>query len=145
MSLASGIDDPDHGRQNDQQHGHCYQETADDGNRERLVHLGPCNDYPNKILRQFLLASEHQNYPFCFLRPSYCSKEINKSKLQDNFVAGMVFTQCQKTDISSPYDVNLANSTSLGSILTDRNGNTLYFFALDANGLNNCATGCTTN
>jgi predicted lipoprotein with Yx(FWY)xxD motif len=59
--------------------------------------------------------------------------------------AGMVFTQCQKTATSSPYDVNLANSTTLGSVLTDKDGNTLYFFAMDANGLNNCTTGCTTN
>ena len=58
--------------------------------------------------------------------------------------AGMVFTQCQKTDTSSPYDVNLANSTTLGSVLTDKDGNTLYFFAMDANGLNNCTSGCTT-
>ncbi len=58
---------------------------------------------------------------------------------------GFVFTQCQKTDTSSPYNVNLANSTTLGSVLTDKDGNTLYFFAMDANGVNNCTGGCTTN
>jgi predicted lipoprotein with Yx(FWY)xxD motif len=58
---------------------------------------------------------------------------------------GLEFIQCQKSDTSSPYDVNLANSTTLGSYLTDKNGNTLYFFAMDANGMNNCTSGCTTN
>ncbi|MEI6276018.1 MAG: hypothetical protein WCP08_08510 [Prolixibacteraceae bacterium] len=59
--------------------------------------------------------------------------------------AGLVLTQCQKSDTSSPYLVNLGNSTALGSYLMDNNGNTLYFFAMDSNGANNCTGGCTTN
>jgi predicted lipoprotein with Yx(FWY)xxD motif len=59
--------------------------------------------------------------------------------------AGLVFTQCEKTDTTSPYLVNLSTSPTLGSYLTDNVGSTLYFFAMDSNGANNCTGGCTTN
>jgi predicted lipoprotein with Yx(FWY)xxD motif len=58
---------------------------------------------------------------------------------------GLVFTQCEKSDTLSPYLVNLSTSTTLGSYLTDNTGSTLYFFAMDSNGANNCTGGCTTN
>jgi len=61
------------------------------------------------------------------------------------FSASLILTQCQKADKSSPYLVNLATSTTLGSYLTDHDGNSLYFFAMDSNGANNCTGGCTTN
>ena len=61
------------------------------------------------------------------------------------------FVQCQKSSTVAPIVtptttlVQLGNSTTLGSYLTDKDGNTLYFFAMDANGANNCTGGCTTN
>jgi predicted lipoprotein with Yx(FWY)xxD motif len=57
---------------------------------------------------------------------------------------GFLVTDCTKSDTVDPYEVKLATSSTLGSYLTDKNGNTLYFFAQDANGLNNCTGGCTT-
>lgn len=41
--------------------------------------------------------------------------------------------------------VELAQNSSLGSILTDENGMTLYFFTKDASGQSACADGCLTN
>lgn len=62
------------------------------------------------------------------------------------------FVQCQKSSSVAPVEtptttklVQLGNSSSLGSYLTDKDGYTLYFFAMDANGANNCTGGCTTN
>jgi predicted lipoprotein with Yx(FWY)xxD motif len=46
-------------------------------------------------------------------------------------------------DPIDPFVVKLANSATFGSYLTDNNGNTLYFFANDGNGANNCTGGCT--
>jgi predicted lipoprotein with Yx(FWY)xxD motif len=57
---------------------------------------------------------------------------------------GFLMTNCTKSDTVDPYVVKLATSSTLGSYLTDKSGNTLYFFAQDANGLNNCTGGCTT-
>jgi predicted lipoprotein with Yx(FWY)xxD motif len=59
-------------------------------------------------------------------------------------VMGFAFSQCQKTETADPYVIKLATSTTLGSYLTDKDGNTLYFFSMDANGANNCTGGCTT-
>jgi len=64
---------------------------------------------------------------------------------------GFVLTQCENKKevivdpIVDPIVLKLANSTSLGSYLTDKDGKALYFFAKDANGANNCTGGCTTN
>lgn len=57
---------------------------------------------------------------------------------------GFMVTQCTKSETVDPVEVKLSTSSALGSYLTDKSGNTLYFFALDANGLNNCTGGCTT-
>jgi len=59
---------------------------------------------------------------------------------------GFVFTQCEnKTEeIVDPIVIKLATSATLGSYLTDKDGNTLYFFSNDANGANNCTGGCIT-
>jgi len=58
----------------------------------------------------------------------------------------MVFTQCKKTDtpVDDPLVIKLGSSATLGNYLTDKDGNTLYFFSADANGANNCTGGCTT-
>ncbi|MDD4969423.1 MAG: hypothetical protein PHT07_08340 [Paludibacter sp.] len=65
------------------------------------------------------------------------------------FVCGVLFTQCKTTDngpvVTTTYLINLSNSATLGSYLTDKNGYALYFFANDANGANNCTGGCLTN
>lgn len=57
---------------------------------------------------------------------------------------GFLLTNCQKSETVDPFDIKLATSSTLGSYLTDKAGNTLYFFAQDANGLNNCTGGCAT-
>ncbi|MCK9414110.1 MAG: hypothetical protein M0Q53_17545 [Prolixibacteraceae bacterium] len=59
-------------------------------------------------------------------------------------VAGFILTSCTKSETVDPFEIKLANSSTLGSYLTDKAGNALYFFANDANGLNNCTGGCTT-
>jgi predicted lipoprotein with Yx(FWY)xxD motif len=60
--------------------------------------------------------------------------------------SGLLFTQCKKTEdpIVDPLVIKLASSATLGNILTDKAGNTLYFFSNDANGANTCTGGCTT-
>ncbi len=61
---------------------------------------------------------------------------------------GLVLTQCKESAviiIPDPFALKLANSATLGSYLTDKNGNALYFFAQDANGANNCTGDCTAN
>jgi len=55
-----------------------------------------------------------------------------------------LMTGCTKSVTVDPYEIKLTTSATLGSVLTDKDGNTLYFFAMDANGLNNCTGGCTT-
>ena len=42
------------------------------------------------------------------------------------------------------HDIRLATDAKLGSILTDSNGNTLYFFSIDADGQSGCTGGCLT-
>ena len=59
-------------------------------------------------------------------------------------VTGFSLSHCKKSETVDPFEIKLANSPTLGSYLTDKAGNTLYFFANDANGLNNCTGGCTT-
>ena len=62
-------------------------------------------------------------------------------------VSGTLLLQCTKTDVVAivdPLVIKLATSATLGNIITDKAGNTLYFFANDGNGANNCTGGCTT-
>ena len=59
-------------------------------------------------------------------------------------LSGLTLTKCTKSDTLDPYLIKLATSPTLGSYLTDQEGNTLYFFAMDAAGTNNCTGGCTT-
>ena len=73
---------------------------------------------------------------------------MKKKYIFENFILllvfGLLMTACEKEETVDPFDIKLATSTTLGTYLTDKAGNTLYFFSLDANGLNNCTGGCTT-
>jgi predicted lipoprotein with Yx(FWY)xxD motif len=65
--------------------------------------------------------------------------------------SGIVLIKCGKIEPqkvspvvpSTSLAIKLATSPTLGNIITDKDGNTLYFFANDANGANNCTGGCT--
>lgn len=61
---------------------------------------------------------------------------------------GSVVLQCTKSDeapaVVDPLVIKLGTSGTFGSFITDKAGNTLYFFANDGNGANNCTGGCTT-
>ncbi len=62
--------------------------------------------------------------------------------------AGLIFSQCKKSDDPVYVDttaVKLRTSATLGSYLTDVDGNTLYYFSNDAAGANTCTGGCTAN
>ena len=39
-------------------------------------------------------------------------------------------------------DINISSNSTLGNILTDKEGRTLYFFSNDVNGQNSCTGGC---
>lgn len=43
---------------------------------------------------------------------------------------------------AQPADIKLTASATLGNVITDNNGRSLYFFANDAAGVSNCAGGC---
>lgn len=60
--------------------------------------------------------------------------------------AGFALIQCTKSNdsVTDPVLIKLATSATLGSYLTDKDGNALYFFSNDANGENNCSGGCAT-
>ena len=61
-------------------------------------------------------------------------------------ITGFILIQCKKSDVvvvPDPFALKLATSATLGSYLTDKAGNALYSFAMDANGVNNCTAGCT--
>lgn len=63
-------------------------------------------------------------------------------------LAGFILSQCKKTDdpvYVDPLTLKLGTSATLGSYLTDKDGNALYFFSNDAAGANNCAGGCIAN
>ncbi|WP_420385132.1 hypothetical protein [Roseivirga sp.] len=46
------------------------------------------------------------------------------------------------TEATPAASVKLAQNSTFGEIMTDTDGQTLYFFARDANGANNCSGGC---
>ncbi len=60
-------------------------------------------------------------------------------------IGGMLhLTGCKKDDVvPAPTGINLTSHSTLGSILTDNKGQTLYFFSQDANGQSSCTSGCT--
>ncbi|WP_025006808.1 fasciclin domain-containing protein [Marinilabilia salmonicolor] len=47
--------------------------------------------------------------------------------------------------LTPTYDVNISETVDYGKILTDVDGNTLYFFTLDADGTSVCIDGCLDN
>jgi predicted lipoprotein with Yx(FWY)xxD motif len=54
-------------------------------------------------------------------------------------------SSCKKDSGAEPYpviEVQLKSHTTFGSILTDKDGRTLYYFANDATTANNCTGGC---
>lgn len=54
-------------------------------------------------------------------------------------------TNCEDDDEMTPDasgEINLATDSSLGEILVDGNGNTLYYFTRDVNGESACSGGC---
>jgi len=60
----------------------------------------------------------------------------------------VILTQCTSSNngpVASNSLIRLANSATLGSYLTDKNGNALYYFSNDVAGTNNCTGGCTAN
>jgi predicted lipoprotein with Yx(FWY)xxD motif len=75
-------------------------------------------------------------------------RQINLPLFVLLILAGFALTYCSKTSdpapVVDPVLVKLANSTALGSYLTDKDGNALYFFSNDADGANNCTGGCIT-
>jgi predicted lipoprotein with Yx(FWY)xxD motif len=63
-------------------------------------------------------------------------------------LAGFILSQCKKTEdpvYVDPLTLKLGTSATLGSYLTDKDGNTLYYFSNDAAGANNCTGGCVAN
>ena len=59
----------------------------------------------------------------------------------------IVALSCSDDDNNSPSGANKVklSSTTVGSHLMDGDGNSLYLFAADAAGVNNCTGGCATN
>ncbi|MBK6266157.1 hypothetical protein JKA74_14020 [Marivirga sp. S37H4] len=61
---------------------------------------------------------------------------------------GILFTSCDKEDDATTPDIeedpmiSVADKGSFGSIIVDAEGNTLYFFANDADGASACKDGC---
>ncbi|OEK07845.1 hypothetical protein A8C32_15295 [Flavivirga aquatica] len=66
------------------------------------------------------------------------------------FISAVLFNSCSSDDSNqesgNPTENNnsirLANNTTLGNILTDENGMSLYFFSKDSNGESACVDGC---
>ncbi|WP_344852204.1 hypothetical protein [Pedobacter jeongneungensis] len=63
----------------------------------------------------------------------------------------MVFTACKKnssdeptTPVNNNKGIQLATDAKFGSVLTDKDGKTLYFFSSDAAGIPTCTGGCET-
>lgn len=71
-----------------------------------------------------------------------------KTKITTLFLGvGLLFAGCSKDDDTSnqsQYEVQLKVHSSLGKILTDKEGRTLYYFANDYEGKNSCVGGCET-
>lgn len=66
-----------------------------------------------------------------------------------SFVSLVIITSCTKDKNENnasppPKEVSLKNHPTLGNILVDKEGRTLYFFSNDANGQSSCTGGCET-
>jgi predicted lipoprotein with Yx(FWY)xxD motif len=78
-------------------------------------------------------------------------KQTICSTLRKKFVLSLLLTSallaCKKDDKQTAQPqplVKLSTSATLGSYLTDKDGNTLYYFANDADGTSTCTGGCLT-
>jgi predicted lipoprotein with Yx(FWY)xxD motif len=75
-------------------------------------------------------------------------KQLNSLLFVLLIITGFTLSRCSNSSdpvpVVDPVLVKLANSATLGSYLTDKDGNALYFFSNDANGENNCTGGCVT-
>jgi len=74
-------------------------------------------------------------------------KSLKRSYQNAVFVCMLVFifaVSCDSNDAKPAEKIKLATSSTLGSYLTDSDGNTLYFFTHDAAGENTCTGGCAT-
>jgi len=58
-------------------------------------------------------------------------------------LASVFLVACKKHDIPGiNKDIRLSLTKQFGSVLTDKDGKTLYFFSIDANGQSGCTGGC---
>lgn len=72
-------------------------------------------------------------------------KTPSKLKILLTAVTLLFLTACKDDDNpipAAPKEVNLSSNATLGNILVDGNGNTLYFFAKDTNGTSKCEGTC---
>ena len=73
-------------------------------------------------------------------------RQINLPMFVLLILSGFALTYCSKKSapalVVDPVLIKLANSATLGSYLTDKDGNALYYFSNDADGANNCTGGC---
>lgn len=74
------------------------------------------------------------------------TKVSNNRRLWKAALLGLAMTvglvACKKDDPKPVMEVQLKTDATLGSILVDKDGRTLYFFANDAAGVNACTGGC---
>ncbi|MGI4872357.1 MAG: COG4315 family predicted lipoprotein [Janthinobacterium lividum] len=78
--------------------------------------------------------------------PSNLSRTLTWLTRSAMLLSGLLclgLTNCQKADTTpapAPANIKLATSASLGPLLTDSVGNTVYAFALDVDGANTCTS-----
>ncbi len=75
---------------------------------------------------------------------------MKTAKLFVILIAGVLFSfsACKKTDTTNPETkpgVKISSNATMGKILTDQNGMTLYFFSKDVDGQSACTEGCLDN
>lgn len=77
------------------------------------------------------------------MNQALCLRGLQKAALCF-FLAGLLFAckKDEKTTPSQPLLVKLSTSAEFGTYLTDKDGNTLYYFANDPAGTSTCAGGC---
>lgn len=99
--------------------------------------------FPSRVFLFTFLTCVYMKFSTTFseLLPRLSTFVLASSLLMTSLLSG-----CQKKDDSTPVPapappaVQLATDAKLGSILTDGQGNTLYYFALDIAGSNSCGT-----
>ncbi|WP_368187232.1 hypothetical protein [Aestuariibius sp. HNIBRBA575] len=68
-----------------------------------------------------------------------------KTKLSFALIAGATLTACESYAAGHTAGIVLETSTSMGTILTDTNGMSLYTFDSDSAGMSACNGGCAVN